>query len=239
MRTITIVTPENVELQFTCATPFTRAMAAFIDSLIKGLLQIVLMLAMFGSFTTMVREQTMRDFALMVALMFLIEWGYHIIFETAWIGQTPGKKAMNIRVMKESGHPVDTISVLIRNLLRVTMMLPIVSLVELVIVLRSEHIQRIGDYAAGTFVASLDMPVQNKSTDEMMKELPVQFQQAVMFLDDDLKNALAEYAFRRPQLQPKTQENLDRRFMALIEQAAPQLAQEEPEPVSPKLNWPD
>ncbi|MHB1460499.1 MAG: RDD family protein [Armatimonadota bacterium] len=229
MRTITIVTPENVELQFTCASPFTRAMAAFIDSLIKGVLQLLLALALFGSFTTRMREQSMREYALAIALVFVIEWGYHVIFETVWKGQTPGKRAMNIRVMKASGHPVDFVSVLIRNLLRVTMLLPVVNLVELIVVLRSDHIQRIGDYAAGTFVASLDMPVQSKSTDEALMELPVHLQQAVPFIDDELKNALAEYAFRRPQLRPDTQENLDRRFMALIEQAAPQLALSESE----------
>lgn len=73
-------------------------------------------------------------------------------------------------------------------------------------------------------MVSLDIPVESKSTDEAFMGLPAHPQQAVPYIVDELKNALAEYAFRRPQLQLETQENLVRRFMALIEQVAPQLA---------------
>ena len=89
--------------------------------------------------------------------VFLISWGYDILFETLWNGETPGKRMLGLRVIKEGGYPVDFRAVLVRNLLRAVDTLPGVPMVPiyglgLIAVLANTRYQRLGDMAAGTLV---------------------------------------------------------------------------------------
>ena len=49
---------------------------------------------------------------------FAIYWGYFAIFEILWKGQTPGKRFAGIRVIKESGRPINAFEAIGRNLMR-------------------------------------------------------------------------------------------------------------------------
>ena len=42
-------------------------------------------------------------FALVALVAFFLLWGYYIVFEIVWNGQTPGKRALGIRVIRENG----------------------------------------------------------------------------------------------------------------------------------------
>src|SRR4051794_23069574 len=94
-----VLTPEYVEFDFVLAGLFSRFLAWVIDTLFTlcvalGLL-IGLSLAMFAfpGFAS----------ALGMVVWFLVDWGYAILLETAWSGQTLGKRAMGLRVIQESG----------------------------------------------------------------------------------------------------------------------------------------
>ena len=60
----------------------------------------------------------------MVLFFFLLYWGYYSLFEAFWNGQTPGKRLLKIRVIKDSGRQITLFEALARNLLRVVDMLP-------------------------------------------------------------------------------------------------------------------
>jgi uncharacterized RDD family membrane protein YckC len=76
--------------------------------------------------------------------LFLIEWGYGCLFEGLWNGQTPGKKAFRLRVMKVEGYAIGFHEAMLRNLLRAADILPVL--------LCNGRMQRIGDLVAGTIV---------------------------------------------------------------------------------------
>ncbi len=46
-------------------------------------------------------------------------FGYFIAFEALWNGQTPGKRLVGLRVVRDGGYPIDFGASLIRNLIRV------------------------------------------------------------------------------------------------------------------------
>src|SRR4051812_37112925 len=79
--------------------------------------------------------------------------GYFAVFEWIWRGQTPGKRWMKLRVIREDGRPISFYEAMIRNLLRlIDFMVPPFYSVGLVSVFATERDQRIGDLVAGTVV---------------------------------------------------------------------------------------
>ena len=45
--------------------------------------------------------------AAVVLTIFCIYWGYFALFEILWNGQTPGKRLAHIRVIRDTGRPID------------------------------------------------------------------------------------------------------------------------------------
>ena len=90
--------------------------------------------------------------ALVLAVFFLIYYGYFIFFEAVWNGQTLGKRAVHIRVIKDDGRTIQTIDSVGRNLLRIVDQLPILYAIGIASVLLSRKSQRLGDLVAGTVV---------------------------------------------------------------------------------------
>lgn len=99
---------------------------------------------------------------------FAVAWGvatfvYHTALE-ATFGQTLGKRAVNVVVVKENGDPCDWGASTIRNLVRVVDSFPIY-LIGMVAILLSGDDQRLGDMAASTFVTAVapepDQPGQD------------------------------------------------------------------------------
>lgn len=87
-----------------------------------------------------------------IFILFAIYWGYFAIFETVWKGQTPGKRYAGIRVIKESGRPIDAFEAIGRNLMRAVDGLPGIYGVGLVTMMCNRQSRRLGDFVAGTIV---------------------------------------------------------------------------------------
>jgi uncharacterized RDD family membrane protein YckC len=149
-----IDTPEQVPLEFMLAGIGSRFMAAFLDTLILvGLMLLVavgegLWIAhpLFGTGSNIWIQ------ALATLLFFLVFWGYYIIFEIAWKGQTPGKRWAGIRVIKDTGRPINPFEAIARNLVRLVDYLPGFYGVGVVTMLLNSRNQRLGDLVAGTLV---------------------------------------------------------------------------------------
>src|SRR5690606_26015893 len=94
---VTIVTPENVRINYELAGIASRAAAALLDVLIQG----VVMAAVGGLWFVVVRELNLSAVSWVTAVLVIIEfgifWGYYIYFESAWNGQTPGKRILRLR----------------------------------------------------------------------------------------------------------------------------------------------
>lgn len=158
----TLLTPENVELHYEVAGVGSRVVAAIVDYIVLSVIYVVLLFASaFGA--AALGDLARRAFpgtltgeivsnvvaAVLLLVMFLGLWGYFILFEVMWNGQSPGKRMMGLRVVRTGGRPVTFIASLVRNLLRpVDLML----FIGVLIMLMNRASRRLGDYAAGTLV---------------------------------------------------------------------------------------
>jgi uncharacterized RDD family membrane protein YckC len=93
--------------------------------------------------------------ALMLISIFLIEWFYPVFFEIR-TGATPGKKAMGILVIQDTGIPVTPAASVIRNFLRIADFLPMLYAAGLISMMCNREFKRLGDLAAGTLVVYRD-----------------------------------------------------------------------------------
>jgi uncharacterized RDD family membrane protein YckC len=164
-----IDTPEQVELAYSVAGVGSRFVAALLDLLILSAffffeLMAVVMIAAASSVSPAagnLAENAGKWFiAFVVFVNFAIVWGYFALFEAYWHGQTPGKRTMKLRVIKDSGRQITLFEALARNLLRVVDYLPSLYLVGVITMLCNKRNQRLGDLVAGTIVVHerLDEP---------------------------------------------------------------------------------
>lgn len=155
-----IDTPEQVELAFNVAGVGSRFVAALVDTLIVFaffFVEILAMVAIGAAAATTGNEGASRTagiwFAAVVGFVdFVVVWGYFALFEAYWHGQTPGKRVMKIRVIKDSGRQITLFEALARNLVRVVDYLPGCYLIGLITMLCNKRSQRLGDLVAGTIV---------------------------------------------------------------------------------------
>lgn len=98
--------------------------------------------------------------AVMYLWSFTLWWGYYLLFEWLWQGQTPGKRLAGIRVIQWEGTSITFFQSAVRNLLRVVDMLPLgYGLAFAIAVCNREH-RRLGDLAAGTLVVHIEGKAQ-------------------------------------------------------------------------------
>ena len=152
---LVIETPERVELHYVLANVGNRFLAAAIDHLIQAS-AIFIVIVIAGAFSDWRLFNSMGVWAaaLTVLAIFAIYWGYFVAFETLWSGQTPGKRIMRLRVVREDGRPVRFFEVFVRNLLRVAIdFQPLPSYaIGVVSIIFSARSKRVGDFVAGTVV---------------------------------------------------------------------------------------
>ncbi|MGC4051283.1 MAG: RDD family protein [Paludibaculum sp.] len=151
-----IETPEQTRLHFQLAGIGSRFLAMAIDTTIQivAFLAGLLILAVSGGRLFMVFAFIPQQWwtAASVAFNFVLYYGYFTIFEIAWRGQTPGKRIIGIRVIKESGRPLAPAETIGRNLLRIVDQLPGIYAVGLLTALFNAQSKRLGDFVAGSIV---------------------------------------------------------------------------------------
>jgi uncharacterized RDD family membrane protein YckC len=90
--------------------------------------------------------------ALGALLVFAILWGYYIAFELLWNGQSPGKRVIGLRVVREGGRPITFVGSAIRNLVRIVDFLPALYGIGVLVMFVDRRSRRLGDLAGGTLV---------------------------------------------------------------------------------------
>jgi len=162
-----IETPERVQLAFALASIGNRFLAVAIDHFIQYFVIFIVAYAFvslsgIGDFTPqdspsqLFQDMSKWTIAVLIIVLFLIFSGYFVLFEWLWNGQTPGKRLLKLRVIREDGRPVTLWEALARNLLRIFdavpgFVLPVYS-VGLITIFMNQRDQRIGDMFAGTVV---------------------------------------------------------------------------------------
>ena len=155
---LTIETPEQMPLEFAVAGIGSRFLAVAVDSLIQvGIgLGLLILLGILGVTS---RWMGLRNAGvwLMAALgfcVFALMFGYFAAFEILWNGQTPGKRVVGIRAVKETGRPLTPSEAIGRNLLRIVDQLPAFYAVGILVAVLNAKNKRLGDFIAGSVVVS-------------------------------------------------------------------------------------
>lgn len=160
----TVDLPEQVGLEFQLAGIGARFTAAIIDAAVQlSLIGLGLVLAILGiaprpgapALGGLADEWIALPALAHGALLlwgFTIFWGYHVIFDLSWEGQSPGKRALGLRTLRVDGLPVGPTESALRNLLRPIDLLPIFYGVGGITAILTPLRQRMGDLAAGTVV---------------------------------------------------------------------------------------
>jgi uncharacterized RDD family membrane protein YckC len=163
-------TPENVEVSYAAAGLGTRFVAWFVDQILVWLVMLILIIALAVAGFSLEGlisgfddpddwSENQRAAMYFVGLIMLV-WGFGSFLyfcgcELLLRGQTPGKRALKIRVVKAEGFQLDAPSIVIRNAFRVLDQLPPMWIIPFI----SRRNQRAGDMVAGTLVVS-DEPAE-------------------------------------------------------------------------------
>src|SRR5918993_1134815 len=153
-----IETPERVPLHFALASIGNRFLACALDHFLQALAILLMFLAFYilanvSSFGDLVTSAPKWVLAIMIVVLFLIFSSYFAFFEWIWNGQTPGKRWLKLRVIREDGRPITFWEAAVRNLLRTFDMMPAPFYsIGLISVFLSLSDQRVGDMVAGTVV---------------------------------------------------------------------------------------
>ena len=147
---IRIDTPEGVDLELILAGAGSRTGAAVLDGGIRWVIYFVLFFVL--GFVAGAFDSPWIFLAVYIPAVFLIEVAYDIAFETLNNGQTIGKRAFGIRVVRIGGQAVDLKTSAVRNLLRLVDGILTGYIVGILTILISKNNQRLGDMAAGTIV---------------------------------------------------------------------------------------
>lgn len=171
MEKIKIQTPENIEFFYELAGLGTRFLALLADTIIQFLLLLLVWLVFFLLLPLFSPPSVASGWegwlkwldsvghygdiiflSILFLLIFAISWGYFIYFEVVWNGQTPGKRLMSLRVIREGGFPINFSNSLLRNLFRIVDFLPIFYGIGIISIFISKHNKRLGDIISRTLV---------------------------------------------------------------------------------------
>jgi uncharacterized RDD family membrane protein YckC len=155
-REITVITPENIPLTFELAGLATRFGAYLIDLLI----QLIVTFAVGIIFAIVLGAGNIAGSSRMEGIIgasailgfFVIWFGYFMLFEAIWNGQTPGKRAFGLRVMRDGGYPTNFFAVATRNLIRIADFIPMNYGIGALAMFFNPQYKRLGDMVAGTVV---------------------------------------------------------------------------------------
>jgi uncharacterized RDD family membrane protein YckC len=156
-------TPESIEVSFELAGPGSRFCAVVIDTLLTWVMVFAVMVAACIADVYWVRDlggrhgaggEGLSDWgtAVLILIVALVLFGYSVFFEILLRGQTPGKRALKLRVIRDDGTPATVMDLCVRNLVRVVDFLPAFYLVGGLVAFFSTTNKRLGDIAAGTIV---------------------------------------------------------------------------------------
>ena len=195
-------------LDFEIAGIGSRALAAIIDFLIL----LALLLAVSFIVAQWPRSGARWTTALFSLAAFGLYWGYYTFFEGVWRGQTPGKRLLGIRVIRDTGHAVRLSDAAARNLLRAADMLPPPYLLGALLVAIHPRGKRLGDLVAGTVVVR-DQPVITAAGGPPAAEADSDAAGAPELSDEEFR-VLREFSDRSPALPAPTRERLARDIAA-------------------------
>lgn len=154
---VRVATPEQVAVTLPLAGVGTRLLAALLDLavMLGVILAAIYLVSILGSLVVLQSSGSVASSVLgafIILFLFGFVFAYYAGLELLWDGQTVGKRALRIRVLRDDGTPVDAASVLARTVVRLVDFLPLGYLVGLITMIADGRARRLGDIVGGTIV---------------------------------------------------------------------------------------
>ncbi|MBK8554674.1 MAG: RDD family protein [Lewinellaceae bacterium] len=152
-KSIEITTTQNVTIEYELALLRERALAWMLDLFIVMMfwyfLQVISILQLLFAQSEAVQQ-------MFTALSpFILFFTYNILFEILKNGQTPGKMAMGIKVVRLDGRDPEWGDVLLRTLLQLIDSFFSAAIIGAILIKTTDASQRLGDIAAHTTVIKI------------------------------------------------------------------------------------
>jgi uncharacterized membrane protein SpoIIM required for sporulation/uncharacterized RDD family membrane protein YckC len=200
---VEVETPELVVLSYTIAGIGSRVYAGFIDLLVCiGLLVGISLAMLFLASRAHVPMTAASAWgaAILGLLSFAIFWGYYVVCEWLFDGQTIGKRHLGLRVVRDGGYSVGFAAAATRNIMRAIDMQPgLFYLFGITAAVLSKTGKRLGDMVAGTVVIQeklVESPVTKARARGRTAEAP-----SVAVLTEDEFRLVERWYARRMELE--------------------------------------
>lgn len=145
------VTSQNIEIDLQLASLGERILAFFVDAFV-----VFVFVGLTSWLVSAGFDRPEFYFIPWILVMF-----YSLLFETFFHGQSIGKKALNIKVVKMDGSPAGIGNYLLRWVLRLVDIYIMTGGVAIISIIATRHAQRLGDLAAGTVVIRVARQLSN------------------------------------------------------------------------------
>jgi uncharacterized RDD family membrane protein YckC len=194
VKTVDILTANNIAIQYETATVMNRGLALFIDLLVMfayWLIMVLFFVTAIGGFNT---SMLTLFFYILVAIPFIT---YSLFMEFLFKGQTVGKMAMGIRTVKLNGENVDLNDCGMRWVFKIVDFWFSFGGIGALLISTTENSQRLGDLLAQTTVIKTN-PTQKYTINDILKiksksEYQPTYLGVTQFTDEDMiliKNAI-------------------------------------------------
>jgi uncharacterized RDD family membrane protein YckC len=219
-RTLEVRTPESIAFSYELAGLGSRFLAVALDITIQTLVMIGIIwgLVYAGTHGISVRHASTPTkieadlaIAFIATIIFIVYFGYFIAFEAFWNGQTPGKKLMGLRVVRDGGYPADFGSIAIRNLIRVGEFVAGLYAISAVAAVVSPENKRLGDMAAGTIVVR---DARAAKLAELLQESPDGAHP--LMLDPQERGLIDQFVARRSGMDPRNRAGMASQIAARV-----------------------
>ncbi|MFY1824592.1 RDD family protein [Myxococcus fulvus] len=216
---LAVATPERVALSLPVAGIGYRCLAWLVDA---SLLFFFWVVAYFV-FTLLVSDvlgvfQGLSSLGqtLLVVGVFATQWLYWTLGEVFFHGQTPGKRALGIRVVRLDGSPVGLYESAVRNLCRAVDFLPGVYAVGCISLLLTPRHQRLGDVLAGTVLVREERIDLDKYTQPAPQATSGAAPSTTRALTPDEVELVLAFLTRAPGLAPELRRDLGARMVEKV-----------------------
>jgi uncharacterized RDD family membrane protein YckC len=217
-RTLEVRTGESISIQYELAGLGSRFLAVGVDLAIQLGVTVMVVLGMvlaakpLASATAHLSAKLTKSseavfFAAGVVAVFLLYFGYFIIFELWWSGRTPGKRALGIRVVRDAGFPIDVGAAVVRNVVRIVEFGLGFYALSAISAIVSRQNKRLGDFAAGTIVVR-----ERGSAPADIRAYLARDSPADDGLSADERGLVERYVARCVQLEPRARSRLAARI---------------------------
>lgn len=201
MSQLSIITTQNVVINFTAASVGERILAFLTDIVIQIAYAITVFYGIFNllQLGNLIKNWDNWSRIAVVILFFIPIIFYTILLESIFEGQTFGKRLLKIKVVKIDGYQASFGDYLIRWLFRLIDIFSNSGILALISIVITDKSQRLGDISAGTSVISLKNNISINSTilQEIDEQYVPTYASVIKLSDNDVRIILENFLFAK------------------------------------------